>query len=177
MHLAWPGRLARKIGCTRVLKNSKSSDDADADGAAAGCWPAGPANDRIAKTKVINTGPPRRQRSTRGADYTPNLPFASFFGPGRRQHASQAVVALVACILEQFAARTLPVDHRGPGFRPHRGVVHSERVLQRVVGRAPEALGEVQVFIREHEVPTKRIALWIEVRGLDHEGIAFPSSA
>src|ERR1700674_5730830 len=24
-HLAWPGRLARKMGCTLVLKNSKSS--------------------------------------------------------------------------------------------------------------------------------------------------------
>ena len=43
MHLAWPGRLATKMGCTRVLKNSKSSDVEEV-GAAAGCWPPSPAS-------------------------------------------------------------------------------------------------------------------------------------
>jgi hypothetical protein len=44
---AWPGRLARKIGCTLFLKNSKSSEAAFPGGTpagVAGCWLSKPNN-------------------------------------------------------------------------------------------------------------------------------------
>jgi hypothetical protein len=57
MHRACPGRLARKIGCTLALKNSKSSD-ADAMEEGAGCWLSNPANITAQQTAVIGTRPP-----------------------------------------------------------------------------------------------------------------------
>src|SRR5262245_20091807 len=84
IHLAWPGRLARKMGYTRVLKNSKSSDAEEA-GVAAGCWSPSPASVRSAKTTVIYTRPPSRQKARQGADYSV-LTLSGFLGASDRQH-------------------------------------------------------------------------------------------
>src|ERR1700730_9393032 len=56
MHRAWPGRLARKMGCTLVLKNSKFSDGgAVEDGT--GCWLSNPTS-KTQQTTTVDTCPP-----------------------------------------------------------------------------------------------------------------------
>src|SRR5713101_5092681 len=58
MHRAWPGRLARKMGCIFVLNTSKFSD-ADAVEEDAGCWLSNPASIRAQQTTVVYTSPPQ----------------------------------------------------------------------------------------------------------------------
>src|SRR5678809_453839 len=82
------------------------------------------------------------------------LSLGGFLGPGRRQHAAQTVVALVARVLEQLAAGALPVNGRGPRLGPHRRVVHREGVFDGVVGGPPEAFDEPKVLVGEHVVST-----------------------
>src|SRR6185295_18759430 len=51
-----------------------------------------------------------------------------FFEPRRTQHVRQAVVAFVARVLINIAARRRPRHHRGPRLRPDGGVVNRELV-------------------------------------------------
>src|SRR5256885_203757 len=51
---AWPGRLARKIGCTFVLKYSKSSET----GGEAGCWRISASSSNTHDTPAVCTNPP-----------------------------------------------------------------------------------------------------------------------
>src|SRR6185437_13578270 len=54
IHRAWPGRLARKMGCTLVLKNSKLSDP-DAAAGEPGCWLSNPASTRAQDAIIVCT--------------------------------------------------------------------------------------------------------------------------
>src|ERR1700722_8533751 len=71
MHRAWPGRLARKMGCTLVLKNSKSSDPDAVEGepcslgsnpSAAdvepGCWLSNPTSIKVQHAITVCMRPP-----------------------------------------------------------------------------------------------------------------------
>src|SRR5712692_8267349 len=60
----WPSRFARKMGCTLVLKNSKSKADAAGEpgswassAVVAGCWASNAATSNSKKAMRINTTP------------------------------------------------------------------------------------------------------------------------
>src|SRR4051812_17975983 len=115
-----------------------------------------------------------------GGPEGPSLLRLAFGGFGRAllvlaragQQVREAVIALVARVLEQRTDALLPRDFRRPWPRPRGGVVHGEAVHQRVVAGAREALRQLHVRARSLE---RRFVG--EVRRLDDERVAVPPAA
>src|SRR5262245_43394069 len=100
---------------------------------------------RLYEASIAETDSARRRaEATRGS---------FLVGASTRQDASDdVVIAFVACELLEAVARGLQADDGGPGFRPDRRVGDRHFIVDPVGTDPGEALDELQLIGRSHEV-------------------------
>src|SRR4029077_19273104 len=75
------------------------------------------------------------------------------FGAGARENALQAVIPLLASVLEEGILRVPERDHRGPRFGPRSRIIYRNFPLKSVNAGAREPLNDMQFLsgnIHEH---------------------------
>src|SRR5215469_10588799 len=123
---------------------------------------------------VGTSGGPMARRSymklgLQGCRLRAALSLVLFFCSGPRENSRQAVVTLVAGMLEQRTRARNHGDLPFPRFHKRCRIVHREFVQEDIGTRSGEALGQMQIFIGTSEFRTGR-----EICRVHNEGVALP---